>query len=140
MGYSCPVCADPQADGIHLANHLAITAMTRGGDHEAFLDDHVPDWTELGEEELAESLRDAAEETEYPQVFEDTTGNDHSHDHEHGGSGTRHAGRPAESVPFEMDQPDELGGEETDEIMEEAMELTRQRRAQADDSDEPETE
>jgi len=134
MGFSCPVCEDPQADGVHLANHLAITAMTRGGDHEAFLDEEVPNWQELGEEGLAERLRAVAEETEYPQVFEDTTG---SHDHEHGGKS------PTDSVPYETDLPDGLSDEESGEIMEEAMELTRKRRESEDadnGDDEPETE
>ena len=74
MGLSCPVCEDPQADAVHLANHLAITAMTRGGDHEAWLDDNVPDWEELGETGLAEKVSEFATSTDYPTVFEDTTG------------------------------------------------------------------
>ena len=41
MGYACPVCDHPQADARHLANHLAFTALARGGDHEAWLDDAV---------------------------------------------------------------------------------------------------
>lgn len=141
MGYSCPVCEDPQADGVHLANHLAITAMTRGGDHEEFLDDHVPDWQELGEQELAERLRERAEETEYPQVFEDTTGG-HDHDHDHTGSPQRGGGSPTDSIPFEADMPDEPGEDDAEEIMEEAMELTRKRRESEGtaEDDEAETE
>jgi hypothetical protein len=135
MGFSCPVCDDPQADGVHLANHLAITALTRGGDHETFLDDHVPDWQELGEAELAEQLRSSAEQTEYPQVFEDTTG--HTHADESDGA---HASQ-ADAVPFETDLPSEMSDGAADEVVEEAMELTRKRRANAEDEDdEPETE
>lgn len=139
MGYSCPVCGDPQADGVHLANHLAITAMTRGGDHEQYLDEHVPDWQELGEEGLAAELAEAADETEYPQVFEDTTP-DHSHDHDHSGDRTAQ-----DSIPFETELPDG-DDEEATEIVEEAMELTRERRNNTgesepqSESDEPETE
>jgi hypothetical protein len=84
MGYACPVCEDPQADDVHLANHLAFTAMTGGDDHEAWLDDRVSDWGELGPAELAEEVVDHADETEFPQVFEDTTDDAHDHgDHAH---------------------------------------------------------
>lgn len=129
MGYSCPVCSDPQADGVHLANHLAITALTRGGDHEAYLDRTVSEWRELSEEELAEIVVEDAAEADYPQVFEDTT-SDHDQSHDHG----------AESVPFETNMPD--GDEETEEVLQEAMELTQKRRENAtdDESEEPETE
>jgi hypothetical protein len=128
MGYSCPVCSNPQADGVHLANHFAITALARGGDHEAFLDDTVSGWRELSEEDLAEQLVETAEEADYPQVFEDTT-HDHSHDHQTG----------AESIPFETELPD--GDEETEEVLQEAMELTQKRRQNTtSESDEPETE
>lgn len=145
MGYSCPVCEDPQADGVHLANHLAITAMTRGGDHEEFLDEHVPEWQELGEDELAERLQGAADETEYPQVFEDTTGG-HDHDHDHTGSPQRGHGSGADSIPFDTEIPDAPSDDEAGEIIEEAMELTRKRQENSsesdtgDDGDEPETE
>ncbi|WP_336325335.1 DUF5810 domain-containing protein [Halovenus sp. HT40] len=144
MGYSCPVCEDPQADGVHLANHLAITAMTRGGDHEAFLDEYVPNWQELDEQSLAEKLQGSAEETEYPQVFEDTTGG-HDHDHDHTGSPQRGGGSPTDSIPFEADMPDEPSEDDAEEIMEEAMELTRKRRentgsAEDGENDEGETE
>jgi len=74
MGYACPVCETPQADAGHLANHLAITAIARGGDHEAWLDEHVPDWEDRDEAGLAEAVVDHAESADYPQVFEDTTG------------------------------------------------------------------
>ena len=84
MGYSCPVCDQPQADAGHLANHLAFTALTGGTDHEAWLDEHVPDWGQLGEADLAPLVVDHAAEAEYPQVFEDTTdqGAGHGHDHD----------------------------------------------------------
>jgi len=134
MGYSCPVCSDPQADGVHLANHLAITALTRGGDHERYLDESVPGWQELNEEELAEELLEDAAEADYPQVFEDTT-TDHEHDHQRSG---------ADAIPFETKIPD--GDEETADVLEEAMEMTQQRRRNAasdagdEKTDEPETE
>lgn len=80
MGYACPVCESPQADGGHLANHLAFTAITSGGDHEEWLDERVPDWGELGESELATEVVDDAEEADYPQVFE-ASGVEDGHDH-----------------------------------------------------------
>ncbi len=86
MGYACPVCGDPQADAEHLANHLAITAIARGGDHEGWLDEQVPDWSDRGEAALAEAVVPHAAEADYPQVFEDTTGHDH-------GRGAAAAGR-----------------------------------------------
>jgi hypothetical protein len=89
MGYDCPVCATPQADARHLANHLAFTALVHGDDHEAWLDEHCPGWEEQGEAELAERAAPLADQGEYPQVFEDTTDDgghhqDHEHDHSHG--------------------------------------------------------
>lgn len=56
MEYACPVCGDPQVDRRHLANHLAFTALLRGGDHESWLDDRVPGWADRDEDALAEAL------------------------------------------------------------------------------------
>jgi hypothetical protein len=129
MGYRCPVCNDPQADDVHLANHLAFTAMLRGGDHEAWLDDRVTDWEGLGDEELATRLTEYADETEYPQVFEDTA--DSAHDEgANTGDGRVPGGRTADSVAATPEIP----AEELREIVEEAREITRKRRA--DDTDE----
>jgi len=78
-GYACPVCDDPQADIGHLANHLAFTAILRDEAHADWLDEHVPAWNEYDEAELSSALADHTdrlEEREYPQVFEDTTGED----------------------------------------------------------------
>lgn len=79
MGYACPVCTDPQADATHLANHLAFTALTGGDDHEAWLDDYVPGWGQLGETELAERVVDHAAERAFPQVFAESGLDDHDH-------------------------------------------------------------
>jgi hypothetical protein len=73
MGYACPVCETPQADAGHLANHLAITAIARGGEHAAWLDEHAPAWGSLDEAGLADRVVEEATETEFPQVFEDTS-------------------------------------------------------------------
>lgn len=64
MGYVCPVCDEPQVDAEHLANHVAFTAILRSGPHEAWLNEHVPGWNELGPEELGPELADRAETVE----------------------------------------------------------------------------
>jgi hypothetical protein len=149
MGFACPVCGDPQADAEHLANHVAFTALMRGGDHEAFLDERVPEWGDLDETALGERVVEYAEETEFPQVFEDTTGGDsHEHGHESGDrhtdgehSGHRGAGRsrgmPAGAGDAER-RADADGTEVPPDVrgvVEEARELTRQRREGATDGD-----
>lgn len=125
MGYACPVCEAPQADGEHLANHLAITAMLGRDDHAAWLDDHAPDWEESGPEELAEQVVEAVPETEFPQVFEDTTP-DRRHGHDHEGE---------QQLPFEQELARQTGGRgagrgeltgDARDIMSEARDLTEQ--------------
>jgi hypothetical protein len=74
MGYECPVCATPQADARHLANHMAFTAVLGDAEHEAWLDEHAPGWGEAGEAELAPRVAEHAPEGEFAQVFEDTAG------------------------------------------------------------------
>jgi len=81
MGYRCPVCETPQADGEHLANHLAFTALLHGDEHEGWLDEHAPGWSEGGAADLVPHVTDRAEEIEFETVFEDTTD-----DHDHAGS------------------------------------------------------
>lgn len=125
MGYACPVCDVPQIDGRHLANHLAFTALLGDDDHEAWLDDHVPDWAAMDEDSLAERVVPLAEERPYPQVFDDTTGE----------------GRVvADPEDGSSDQPPSDGHEagtsrETAAILERARELTERRRDGADDDE-----
>jgi hypothetical protein len=129
MGYACPVCEDPQSDATHLANHLAFTAMLRGGAHGEWLDDNIPGWGDLDEAELGERVAGHAEETEFPQVFEDTT--DRGPGHEHTGEHTTHT--ESGDLPAGADA---LGGERLDEeareAVAEAREMTRKRRERAD--------
>ena len=150
MGYRCPVCEDPQADDAHLANHLAFTALIRGGDHEDWLDEHVPDWGEMGEADLANTVRDHAESADYPAVFEDTAATEPGggHEHDHTGDQGHAQGGPAGWSENGDDRPEMVdplfGGEsdeETREAIERARKLTRERRAnaasdEADDGDE----
>jgi hypothetical protein len=166
-GYACPVCGDPQADAGHLANHLAFTAMLRADGHAAWLDEHVPDWADRGEADLADALRerDDLEPREFPQVFEDTTGedapgrdapgarsgalfddtddhgHDHGHNHQHGHD--ERAGGPG-GIPEGVDVAgldDELSEAEHEAILEEARELTREMHESAGEGDgEPDSE
>jgi hypothetical protein len=153
MGYACPVCSDPQADAGHLANHLAFSAMLGDADHEAWLEEHAPDWAEMGESDLAEIVADDVEETEFPQVFEDTTDRpDSAGDplEERSGAlfddGQAHAGHPHE---HDHDDSGAAGGivdtsgpmdAETEAVLEEAREMTREMLADDGTDDEAEAE
>lgn len=166
MGYACPVCDDPQSDARHLANHLAFTAILGDEDHEAWLDEHAPGWADDGEQALAERVAEHAEQREYPQLFEDTTGQgdgdperddersgklfeDEGHEgHDHLGGehdhGHDHGAGPGADVPHE--QADVPRDPETEAVLEEARELTREMLAEedeergAEDGDEDESE
>ncbi|WP_256391843.1 DUF5810 domain-containing protein [Natronoarchaeum rubrum] len=130
MGYACPVCEAPQADGEHLANHLAFTAMLGREDHEAWLDEHAPGWAESNPDDLAEVVVDSVPETEFPQIFDDTThdhdGTDHgAHDHQHGAA--------PEGTPFEQELAHQTRGPgrgdlsaQAQDVMAEAREMTEQ--------------
>lgn len=133
MGYACPVCATPQRDGEHLANHLAFTAMLRSDDHESWLDDHVDDWDDRTPADLAAVVTDYAEEAEYDEVFEDTTGG-HAHDHAHADPGRPDVGQQggiggvAEAVTDEAVQS----------VLEDAQELTEEMYGLREETDESE--
>lgn len=157
MGYACPVCEDPQADAGHLANHVAFTAILGDDAHGTWLDEHVPGWGEMDEAELADALRGSVEETEFPQVFEDTVGglsesdvspaersgglfddgssgeghdqdHDHGYDHDHGHHDQLDGATSAVDVP-DVAGVDPAGptDEETAAILEEAREMTREK-------------
>lgn len=128
MGYSCPVCEDPQADDTHLANHLAFTALVRGGDHEAWLEETVPEWGSMNDEELASVVTEHAEKAEYPQVFEDTTDQhpqEHQRTHDHG-TDSEQTGVPDGLAMGALPDDEELS-EAAADALEEARELTRER-------------
>lgn len=155
MGYACPVCGDPQADAEHLANHLAFTAMLGDADHESWLDDRVPDWADRDPDALAATVTDHAEETEYPQVFEDTvdrrsansrtqSGDTTGHDHDHERSGALFDDEPEFAANArERAVRDRDVDADAAEVLEEAREMTRQMLEGGDDGedgDEAETE
>lgn len=128
MGYACPVCDVPQQDGEHLANHLAFTAMTHGGDHESWLDEHVPEWSSSGPAELAPRVTERAEEAPYETVFEDTV-------HDHAG-GAHDRGSPFDEDPtagrnrVDADDARQRGAgaldAEAQAVLDEAREMTRE--------------
>ena len=127
MGYRCPVCGDPQADESHLANHLAFTALVRGGAHESWLDERVPGWEGMDESGLGSRITDHAEETEFPQVFEQSVEPVHTHEF------------PADDAPRGTDVGTELPPDgEVQELLERARELTERRRSNATEDDEEE--
>lgn len=124
MGYACPVCGAEQADGVHLANHLAVTASLGRTDHEGWLETHAPDWADRGPEALADEIVEYAPEVETPAFDEEGS-------HEHGrppnleaelASQTRGPGRGTLT-------------EEASAVLDEARELTRQMQAGGDESE-----
>lgn len=68
MAFACPACGRPQADGEHLAHHVALTASLHDDEHREWLDGAVPDWADRTPASLAAELVEAAEETEYPSL------------------------------------------------------------------------
>lgn len=116
MGYLCPVCGVEQADAVHLANHLAVTASLGRRDHEAWLEEHAPDWAECTPAELGEAVGIHAQDVETP-------GFDDDHDH-------RHQARPP-GLEAELAAQTRRPGRgtmtaETETVLKEARELTRQ--------------
>lgn len=117
MGYLCPVCEAPQPDGEHLANHLAFTGLFGDEAHEAWLDEHVPDWGERDPAALGEAVTAHVEPTEIEGVGSD--------DHDH-------AGRPEVSgAAFEDADLDPAA----EAALEEAREMTRQLRGENEEEE-----
>jgi hypothetical protein len=128
MGYECPVCSTPQADRRHLADHLAVTAMTHGDDHADWLDEHVPDWSEHSPRDLGAAVADYAPAAEYDQVFEDTVDTRGDHDHDHGaGAGVEDTLAAASRGAGRSDLTDADRS-----VVEEARAMTRQMLENAD--------
>ena len=118
MSYLCPVCEAPFGGGEPLADHLAVTAILHGGDHEAWLDDTVADWDALSPAELGERVVDHAETTD---------------DHEHVGEHSHSDPEPASGLPNGIDSGastrnvgDSTLDADAQAIIEEARELTRE--------------
>lgn len=77
MGYACPVCGEPQVDARHLANHVAFTAILRGGAHETWLEETIPDWSDRGPDDLGPDIAERAEQVdvEVPESSDDVPRN-----------------------------------------------------------------
>ncbi|WP_222920119.1 DUF5810 domain-containing protein [Natrinema sp. SYSU A 869] len=116
MGYACPVCDVEEADAVHLANHLAITASLGREDHREWLEEHAPDWGECSPEELGEIVSPHATEIETPE-FEES-----GHGHERG--------RPdslEEGISRQSRQPGRGSmTTEAENVLQEAAELTQE--------------
>lgn len=129
MGYRCPVCEAPQLDGEHLANHLAFTAMIRSEEHEAWLDDHVPGWTERRPAELAEDVTPHVPDADLPEELEEAATHDHAPTNERGRKA--YSERQRELRDRERE---ELTGEAA-EVMADARAMTREMHERAEESD-----
>ncbi|MFC3960317.1 DUF5810 domain-containing protein [Halovivax cerinus] len=138
MGYACPICGAEQADGVHLANHLAVTASLGRPDHEAWLAEYAPDWRDDSPDELADRVTPHATEIETP-TFETDEGSRPQTGFEHElaaqtrgpGRGSRAtAGREMRADPL-TDTADRSADVES--VLAEARELTAEMRADPDD-------
>ena len=129
MGYLCPVCAEPFGDAAACANHLAVTAILHGEDHEAWLadavdervneavDDTADDWESVPRSELAELVADRAEET---------TDHDHpgEHSHTHPVDGTHEEATQGQPAITESTADTARLDADAQAILDEARELT----------------
>ncbi|RQG89212.1 hypothetical protein EA462_12665 [Natrarchaeobius halalkaliphilus] len=136
MGYACPVCDAEQADAVHLANHLAVTASVGREDHLEWLDDHAPDWADRSPAELGAIVSAEAPEIETPSF--DDSGHAHGATHEPGRPSGFEDGLAGQRRATERgDLTTEAAG-----VLEEARRLTRRMAASSgsDDGDHGESE
>jgi len=117
MAYVCPVCDAVEADAEHLANHLAVTASLREGDHATWLEAHAPDWPEQSPSELGATVVEHAREREVDGADSQTYPPDRPHER----SKTPFEG----ATPGEAEEIDRAPDRETEQILREARELTR---------------
>ena len=123
MGLACPVCDVPHPDGEHLADHVAITATTRDGDHRAWLAEHAPDWESMTRTELGELVADRAEEIDSLDLHEEVE--------KHQSQGHTHDGFPEHAA---SDGPAPLD-EEARAIIAEAQKMAERTRKGSDGDD-----
>lgn len=126
MGYACPVCEEPQADGEHLANHLAFSAMLGRANHADWLDEHAPDWDADGPEELAERVTPHAEEIDLSGMTDEDADLPEP-------PGAAQVGGIEDALARQGGPGREPLDPETREIVEEAREMTRERRGLDDE-------
>ena len=118
MSYLCPVCESPFGGSEPLADHLAVSAILHGGNHEAWLDETVADWDDLSRAQLGDRVVDHADTTD---------------DHEHIGEHSHGEPEPASGLPNGIDSrasahntADSTLDADAQAIIEEARELTRE--------------
>jgi hypothetical protein len=111
--------------------------MLHSDDHESWLDAHASGWKTAEPAELGDAIIEDAAEAEYNQVFEDTTvEHDHSRSQSHANAHAHDGDHEAGDRPFEGDTAPAASGTrttgeaspnaETQAVLEEARELTRQ--------------
>jgi hypothetical protein len=132
MGYACPVCDVEEADAVHLANHLAITASLGREEHREWLEEHAPDWGDRSPEELGEIVAPHAAEIDTPDF--EASGHDHGHE----------PGRPGsleEGIARQSSQPGRGSmTAEAKDVLQEAAELTREMQSSSgSDGDDPDS-
>lgn len=127
MGLVCPVCESPESDAVHLAHHMAMTAILGDAEHERFLDERVPKWEECSPDRLGSTIADLAEETDDEVTSEPV---------EHA-----HPSRPSTTGPAAPPRSDTLDDPEIQAVLERARAYTEQMYdRQEDDSDGSENE
>jgi hypothetical protein len=132
MGLACPVCDVPHTDAEHLADHLAVTAMVRQGDHAGWLDEHAPDWADMTRGDLGSLVGEHAVAVDSVDLHEEVGHHEHSHQtHE----------------PSPVGQPtasglDAVGDLDADAraVLDEARKLTEQMHSKGDESGDDATE
>jgi hypothetical protein len=117
---SCPVCGEPQADPVHLADHLAFVALLDEEDHRAWLEEHAPGWAESGTEELAAQVAEKVPEADVEVDTTEPEPHDHGQEHGHHGADGRESAENPDLDP------------ETRDVIEEARRLTREMRGETD--------
>lgn len=122
MAYACPVCAEPQVDPAHLANHVAFTAITGDDAHEEWLEATVGEWGQMGQDELADVVVEHAAETAFPVAdVEGHGGHEHGRDHDHS-----HEQEPQQERPRSVSADVDALDEDAAEVLAEAREMTRE--------------
>ena len=127
MGYLCPVCGEPFGGAEPLANHLAVSAILHGADHETWLVDTFDEWASLPRGELADALADHATETDEDH---DHPGQGHTgHDHRMGHTNRRSPESPGAGDGLLGPEADRLDADAT-AILREARALTQAMQAE----------
>jgi len=141
MGYLCPVCTEPFGDAAACANHLAVTAILHGEDHETWLAEAVDERADEADGAVEGATEGIAEDADWESIprsdlaalvadrAEETTDHDHPGEHSHThpiGEGNEGAGQPA--ITDSKADTAQLDAD-AKAILDEARELTREMQA-----------